>query len=206
LANRSAMRVCQPGPVARQRWITSAGSRSEMSFLGLAERGRPPLLTTARANISSVSSGSSLYSDGFARCASIRESLEPKVRREAGFFSVISFPHAENVAYRAARGVADDHQASGQFAEADDPSFTVVLARVLNLHGQAAEDDSRVLEVEAPILQGLLPLRRVVGQEHKVIVDTKNEVDKDHSNAGTSLRMSHGTKAKQVWDFALAGA
>lgn len=31
LARRSAMRVCQPGPVARQRLTTSAGKRREMS-------------------------------------------------------------------------------------------------------------------------------------------------------------------------------
>ena len=56
------MRVCQPGPVARHRSMTSEGSRKEMSRLGLAERGRPPLFTTARDKLRFVSSGNSLYS------------------------------------------------------------------------------------------------------------------------------------------------
>src|SRR5215467_11591689 len=59
LLRRSAIRVCQPGPVAFQRAMTFAGRRREMSFLGLSERGRPPFLTLALESISSVSSGSS---------------------------------------------------------------------------------------------------------------------------------------------------
>ena len=62
LVRRSAMRVCQPGPVAFHRSMTSSGSRIEMSLRGLADRGRPPLFTTARDKAFSVSSGSSLYS------------------------------------------------------------------------------------------------------------------------------------------------
>ncbi len=56
LLRRSAMRVCQPGPVAFQRSMTSTGSRMEMSLRGFAERGRQPLFTTARASAWSVSS------------------------------------------------------------------------------------------------------------------------------------------------------
>ena len=48
LLRRSAMRVCQPGPVAFHRSMTSTGSRIEMSLRGFAERGRPPLFTAAR--------------------------------------------------------------------------------------------------------------------------------------------------------------
>ena len=63
LLRRSAIRVCQPpGPVAFQRAMTFAGRRREMSFLGLSDRGRPPFFICARANVSSVSSGSSSYS------------------------------------------------------------------------------------------------------------------------------------------------
>ena len=62
LLRRSAMRVCQPGPVAFQRSMTSTGSRIEMSLRGFEERGRPPLFTTARDKACAVSSGSSLYS------------------------------------------------------------------------------------------------------------------------------------------------
>ncbi len=62
LLRRSALRVCHPGPVAFQREMTSSGSRIEMSFLGLSERGRPPFFTLARASMSDVSCGSSRYS------------------------------------------------------------------------------------------------------------------------------------------------
>ena len=62
LLRRCAMRVCQPGPVAFHRSMTSKGRRMEMSLRGFAGRGRPPLFTTARDNALSLSSGSSLYS------------------------------------------------------------------------------------------------------------------------------------------------
>src|SRR5258706_5607785 len=62
LLSRSAMRVCQPGPVAFHRSMTSTGSRIEMSLRGFAERGRPPLFTAARDKACAVSFGSSLYS------------------------------------------------------------------------------------------------------------------------------------------------
>jgi hypothetical protein len=62
LPRRSAIRVCQPGPVAFQRSITSAGNRNVRSFRGLAATGRPRFFTTMRPSISSVSSGPSSYS------------------------------------------------------------------------------------------------------------------------------------------------
>ena len=57
LLRRSAIRVCQPGPVAFHRAITSSGRRREISFRGFKILGRPPFLTLARASISFVSSG-----------------------------------------------------------------------------------------------------------------------------------------------------
>jgi hypothetical protein len=131
------MRVCQPGPVARQRFTTSGGRRREMSWRGFGERGRPPLLTMARLNISSVSSGSSLYSERRMRCASTRFRSEPKVRREAVLLTSIGLSHAEDVAIRATRGVADDDQASFKLALAEHPNLAIVLARALDLDGQA---------------------------------------------------------------------
>ena len=62
LLRRSAIRVCQPGPVALHCSMTSTGRRIEMSFRGLSDRGRPPLFTTALDSACSDSSGSSLYS------------------------------------------------------------------------------------------------------------------------------------------------
>jgi len=72
LLSRSAMRVCQPGPVDRHFAMTSLGRRIVMSRRGFAETGRPPFLTVARASISGVASGSSTYSRAFVTCASTR--------------------------------------------------------------------------------------------------------------------------------------
>lgn len=50
------MRVCQPGPVAFQRAITSAGNRRDINLRGFIDTGLPPFLILARFNICSVSS------------------------------------------------------------------------------------------------------------------------------------------------------
>ena len=89
VANSSAMRVCQPGPLARHRSITSGGSRRLISCRGLADGGRPRFRTTARASMASVSSGSSSYSCGLITCASTRLRSEPEKRREAGLFTIV---------------------------------------------------------------------------------------------------------------------
>ncbi len=57
------------------------------------DTGRPPLLTFARASISSVSSGSSSYSVTFTTCLSTREKSDFKERGDAGLFAFIGFPH-----------------------------------------------------------------------------------------------------------------
>jgi hypothetical protein len=126
LLRRSAMRVCHPGPDAFQRAMTSAGSRSEMSLRGFAERGRPPFFTSALASISEVSSGSSRYSLALTTCASTRARSDFKVRREALLFAGIGFPHAENVSTRARLDVTDHDQAPLKASVADDASFTSV--------------------------------------------------------------------------------
>jgi len=169
LARRSAMRVCQPGPVARQRFTTSGGRRREMSWRGFAERGRPPLLTTARRNISSVSSGSSLYSERRIRCASTRLRSDRKVRREAVLLTSIGLSHAEDVAIRATRGVADDDQASLELAVAEHPSLAIVLARVLDLDGQTCEHDRGILKIQTSFRHRPGTLVRIVGNAHRLV-------------------------------------
>lgn len=64
-ARRSAMRVCQPGPVAFHRAITSAGNRRDINLRGFVDTGLPPFLIFARFSICSVNSGSSSYSTAF---------------------------------------------------------------------------------------------------------------------------------------------
>ena len=125
LRNRAAMRVCHPGPVALQRSMTSAGKRSEINFRGFSDRGRPPFLIFARASISSVNSGNSLYSSALTTWASTRARSDFKERRDAFFLSVIGLPHAEDVTVRAARRVAHNDKASRQQPVTDDAPLAV---------------------------------------------------------------------------------
>ena len=108
--SRSAIRVCQPGPVAFQRSITSTGNLMESSLRGFVEMGRPPRLTWARASITSSISGRSPYSSGFTTWASTRAKSDFKERCDAGLFAFNGFSHAEYVAIRATRRVSrNDH-------------------------------------------------------------------------------------------------
>lgn len=94
---------------------------------------------TARASISSVSSGSSPYSAGWMAWASSRSRSEPKVRREVALLTFIGLSHAEDVAGRATRGVSDHHQPARQQPEAQDAALTIVFAKVLDLDGQPSK-------------------------------------------------------------------
>ena len=172
-ARRSAMRVCQPGPVARHRETTSTGKRKEISCLGFADFGRPPFLTTAQPSMSSVSSGSSLYSAGLTTCASTRARSEPKVRGEACLFTIICLSHAKYVALCATLGVANHHHASIKLAVADDPLFTIVSTRIFNLDGQSFKHGYSIRKVQSAICNCSFTFRRIVGNTHGVIVYTK---------------------------------
>ena len=134
------MRVCQPGPVAFHRSMTSAGKRSEINLRGFGDTGLPPLFTFARASISSVSSGSSVYSSGLIVCASTRAKSDFKARRDTGLFAFIGFPHAENMAIRATRGIAHHNHPPRQQAVANDARFVVVLAGIFNLKRDTRKD------------------------------------------------------------------
>ena len=158
LARRSAIRVCQPGPVAFQRAMTSGGKRRLIICFGFGDLGRPAFLKTVRANISSVISGSSSYSSGSMTCASTRLRSEPKVRREAGLLTIVGLSHAEDVTHRATRGVADDHQAVPQHSKAEDPGLPVVPPLVFDLGGQSIEDQCGILEVKSAVGQSPLAL------------------------------------------------
>lgn len=163
------MRVCHPGPVARHRSMTSAGKRSEISWRGFGECGRPPLFTTARASISSVSSGSSLYSEGLTTCESTRFKSEPKVRGEAVLFTIIGLSHAEDVAHGTPWRVPNNDESIVQPAEADDSALSVVLAHIVNLDGRSFEDDRSICEVEPAVPQRLVALGRIKGNAHRLL-------------------------------------
>ncbi len=166
------MRVCQPGPVAFHRSITSLGRRSDINLRGFGESGLPPLLTFARASMSSVSSGSSSYSFAFTTCASTRARSDFKERRDASLFAFIGFPHAENVTIRATRRVAQDNQPLFQQAIANNSLLTVVPSCVFNLKCDTSEDQLSICEVQPTFSQCYCALGRIEGDCHAVIVAT----------------------------------
>lgn len=182
LLSRSAIRVCQPGPVALQRAMTSTGSRMVINFLGLADTGRPPFFTTARESISAVSSGRSPYSAAFVACASTRRRSDFKERRDALFFTAIGFPHAEYVSVLAAGRVPNRHQALRQISVTDDSSLTVVLTEVFDLDGGAGKYQGSVLAVEATLGKCLGALGRVIGNPQGVTVTTLTDGHKARSS------------------------
>ena len=166
VANSSAMRVCHPGPLARHRSITSGGSRRLISCRGLADGGRPRSRTTARASMGSLSSGSSSYSCGLITCASTRLRSEPKIRREAGLFTIVGLSHAEYVTVFATRGVADHDNSAVQQAVADDAEFAVILSIINQLDRCAREDEGGILKVQSSLSKGSGALGGVVGDRH----------------------------------------
>ena len=137
-----------------------------MSWRGFSDFGRPPLLTTARASIASVSSDSSLYSCGLILCASTRGRSDPEVRRDAGLFTIVGLSHAEDMALRATRGVADHDHPAFQLAEADDPPLTAFLANILDFDCHAPEYKGCILEILATLIKRLLAFGRIVGHSH----------------------------------------
>ncbi|HYC54320.1 MAG TPA: hypothetical protein VEL28_05205 [Candidatus Binatia bacterium] len=74
---------------ARQRSMTSAGSRIVMSLRGLVATGLPPFFTTTRESISSVSSGASSYSCGWMTRASTFAMSDPEFSCDTRFFAGI---------------------------------------------------------------------------------------------------------------------
>src|SRR5437899_2257015 len=163
------MLVCQPGPVAFQRSITSSGRRMEISFRGLVARGRPPFFTTARDKAPSVSSGSSLYSCGRIECVSTLARSDFKVRRKTGFLTMVGLSHAENMARSASRRIADHHQAARNQAVTDDAGLAVMFARVFELDSRAFENNSCIFEVQTAFGKRLRPLDGIEGDAHGLL-------------------------------------
>src|SRR4051812_14270972 len=133
------MRVCQPGPVAFHRSITSTGRRNVKSLRAFPEIGRPRLFTTMRPSISFVRRGPSTYSCGLIVCSSTRLRSDPKERRETRFFTAIGFPHADDVTPSITRRIDDLHKPASQQAKTDDSRLSVVPARVLHFSSDSIE-------------------------------------------------------------------
>jgi len=162
----SAMRVCQPGPEARQRSMTSSVRRIEIRTFGFADRGRPPFFNSPLASISSVSSGSSSYSSGRILCFATLFRFDPKALRDTFLLSVICFSHAEYVTVFTPRGVADYNHSIVKQPEADVAAFTVVLTQILYLEMRRLEYETGVLEIKASSVERFFAFGRIVGYPH----------------------------------------
>jgi hypothetical protein len=87
--------------------------------------------------------------------------------------TIICLSHAEDVANRATRRVPHDNHSTLQQAETDHPDFTVVLAPVFDLDGEAFEDKQGVLKIKAALMESLLSPRGIKGQAHLDSVSTE---------------------------------
>jgi hypothetical protein len=168
-----AIRVCQPGPVAFHRATTSGAKRRLIICFGFGDLGLPAFLKTARASISSVSSGSSSYSSGLMTCASTRLRSEPKVGRKVVLLTVVGLPHAEHMANSATLRVPNHHQPALKKPKADDSGLSIVLPLVLDLRGQAREHPLGVFEVQSTVGERPVTLWGIVGDLHAIIVCTQ---------------------------------
>ena len=82
---------------------------------------------------------------------------------------MVGLSHVENMARGTSGDVPNHNETAGQQAVTNDPRFTVVLARVLDLDGSALEYDRRVLEVQATFDQGSFALGWVEGDAHRLL-------------------------------------
>jgi hypothetical protein len=163
LERTSAIRVCQPIPLARQRFRTSGGSRRLIATFGFSDFGRPTRLparfSTARESISSVSSGSSLLA-----------LLE--VRRVPANFSFIASPHRKYVASIATRHIANHDHATLEEADTQDALLAIVMPVVFHLQRKTLEDLRSALEIQATLFQSSSALCCVIGDTHAINVYT----------------------------------
>ena len=112
---------------------------------------------------------------------------DPKERVNARLLAVIGFPHAEHMAIRATRCVADDHHAIAKHSEANHPPFAVALACVFGLEERLLEYELGILEVQLPCCQRLCPLLWIVGDRHAVSVSTSTP-ERKHKVSVTPLK------------------
>jgi hypothetical protein len=97
-------------------------------------------------------------------------------------FAVICFPHAEDMAIRATRRVADHDKSIIEPAEADDPLFAVVPPLIDGLERWACEDVLGVFKIQTSLAQRDFALGLVVRDWHTVNVATKTSFGKLRNN------------------------
>jgi hypothetical protein len=102
-------------------------------------------------------------------CASTRARSETKARRDTALFAFIGFPHAENVAIRATRGVAHNYHAVCEQAIADDARFVVVLSPIFDLKRDTRKDYCGICNIQSTLGQRFLTLDRIVSNSHELL-------------------------------------
>ena len=105
-------------------------------------------------------------------CVATLARSDPKEGGDERLLAVIGFAHAEHMAIRATRCVANNYHPIPEHAVAKDSLFAVVLARVYRLKVGRLEDELRVLKVKLPLGDSLGALRWIVDDGHDVIVFT----------------------------------
>lgn len=153
--NSSLMRVCQPGPPARNASTTSGSSRSVVMSFGASTGGRPRR-TDAFSN--------------FARHSGLDKSgaSSSKARPEDFLFAAIGLPHADDpVGAFAARPNEDDHSPV-QKSDCDETSLTIIFPVVLDGQCFADEDLIRSAHVETALKQCCLAFTLVKFDFHAI--------------------------------------
>lgn len=82
---------------------------------------------------------------------------------------MIGLSHAEDVAHRASRAVADDYQAAPQQAVANDSRLAIILPFVIDLNGRARENYRGIIEVQPSIGKRTCALDRIIGDAHRLL-------------------------------------
>lgn len=163
-SSASAMRVCQPGPLAFQRAMTCGGTRNDSSCRGLASFGRPRRTSLSPWYKSAVAIQSSVISGGSASREMGAEFLR---------FVFMTVPHADDASCNAARRPCEYDQAAVQPAGRDVARLAVVTPIVCTREVWTREYFGRAPHVEATFPQCPLPLGLIAGDAHVLFVATK---------------------------------
>jgi hypothetical protein len=161
-AFRTALiRLCHPGPVARNFSSTSASSRIVVETFGSDSGGRPRRTGAAsnRARHSGVdmSGMSSSNSSGVD-----------------GLLSSICFPQADNPARVPARRPGDENDPTVQSTHGHVPSLRIVPSIVLDRNRLTLEDRVRLRHVQITLLKRSLALEGVEVDTHGLLLLQKS--------------------------------
>ena len=158
----SLMRTCHPGPVALNAASACLSSRNETSSLVPLPKGRPrltslpPLYKSPLANHSSVSSGASSSGSNPDFIVLL--------------FTVICFPHRNNVSSITAWRPDHNTQPPIYKPKRNKSLLAIVIAQILNDIFINAKHFSGRSKIEPALCQSHLPLRLVPREPHLTFI------------------------------------